>query len=274
MNEVLVKSYKRVLTIAGSDSGGGAGVQADLKTFSACGCYGMSAITAITAQNTCGVLSIHPVPMPILADQIRAVLDDIGCDAIKIGMLHSAECVATVAKILREYKCHNVVIDPVMVATSGDKLIQDEAIAALSDVLLPLATLVTPNLPELELLVGQTISDTETHLKAGSALKIKLKVSVLAKGGHLAGTDLTDYLCALDKQMSAAFPVERIQTPNTHGTGCTLSSAIASYLAHGYDIKKSVELAEDYLHSALRAGAKYTIGKGCGPVHHFHAFWQ
>ncbi|MBM9604942.1 bifunctional hydroxymethylpyrimidine kinase/phosphomethylpyrimidine kinase [Desulfopila inferna] len=267
-----MKSYRKALTIAGSDSGGGAGIQADLKTFSACGCYGMSAITAITAQNTCGVTAIHPVPPAVIAAQIRAVLDDIGTDAIKIGMLHSADVIMTVAQVLREYGCNNIVLDPVMVATSGDRLIEESAVATLLETLLPLATLITPNIPEAEILTKKKISTRDDMISAAQLLSSEYSLAVLLKGGHLKGTTLVDVYWPRDADSPIFFENERIATRNSHGTGCTLSSAIAAFIAHQESLHDAVRHAEKYLYQAISAGSEYSLGKGHGPVHHFFNF--
>lgn len=266
-----MKQYKRVLTIAGSDSGGGAGIQADLKTFSACGCFGMSAITAITAQNTLGVTAIHPVPVDVLEAQIRAVIDDLGVDAIKIGMLHSAEVITRVASVLADYKIKNVVLDPVMVATSGDPLIQDDAIMAMQEVLFPLVRLITPNLPEAEILLQEKIDGSLGDV--AQQMASAFDVSVLAKAGHLKGTTLVDVL--FDNELSQVFEFKnsRVETKNSHGTGCSLSSAIAANLALGESLDRSVYKGITYVHDGLVAGADYKIGKGHGPIHHFHSMW-
>lgn len=269
-----MKRYHTVLTIAGSDSGGGAGIQADLKTISACGCFGTSAITAITAQNTVGVRAIHPLPIPILEEQIRAVLDDIGADSIKIGMLHSTEVIACVAGLLAEYQVSNVVLDPVMVATSGDRLIRDDAVSAMQELLFPLVRLITPNVPELQILLQETIADHHDLLAAAGRLGKRHNLSVLAKAGHLAGERLEDILYNRATEMTTGFHNRRIVTENTHGTGCTLSSAIAAHLALGLHLEAAVGDAIGYLAQALAAGAEYRLGKGHGPVHHFHACWQ
>lgn len=269
-----MKEYRKVLTIAGSDSGGGAGIQADLKTFSACGCFGMSAVTAITAQNTCGVTDIHAIPASSIAAQIHAVLDDIGADAIKIGMLHSSEVILTVTEVLHRYGCKNIIVDPVMVATSGDRLIEEDAVATLKENLLPMASLITPNIPEAEILAGEKISGTEDMAMAAEKLGKLFGTSVLAKGGHLTEDLLVDILWSKQRQKTERFENRRVATRNSHGTGCTLSSAIASFAAYGNTIEKSVALAEEYLHSAIAAGAEYRIGKGHGPVHHFHSLWS
>lgn len=268
-----MKRYHRALTIAGSDSGGGAGIQADLKTFSALGCFGMSAITAITAQNTCGVTAIHPIPDDIVEAQIRAVLDDIGSDAVKIGMLSSASIIGVVADQLARYRCDNVVIDPVMVATSGDKLLKDDAVSTLKNSLIPLARLITPNIPEAEVLTGTAITDRHSLLGAAETLLDLGPRSVLIKGGHLASGDSPDCLL-IRGEAPLWLEAERIETVNTHGTGCTLSSAIAAALAKGMTLKQAVETAKDYISAAIRAGKDYRIGAGHGPVKHFYAYWK
>ena len=268
------QNYARVLTIAGSDSGGGAGIQADLKTFSALGCYGMSVITALTAQNTTGVTGIHAVPPSFVAQQMAAVMDDIGVDAVKIGMLFSAELIESVAESLKHYSVNTIVLDPVMVAQSGDKLLQDEAIEALKEALIPLATIITPNLPEAEVLLDRNIDGEEDIQKAASALAELGSKSVLIKGGHLETSESSDVLYINDGERFVVLPDERVQTPNIHGTGCTLSSAIAAHLAKGLDIESAVRNAKKYIAKAIRAGAGYRIGQGSGPVHHFYEFWE
>ena len=274
INENAQLNYTRVLTIAGSDSGGGAGIQADLKTYSALGCYGMSVVTALTAQNTTGVTGIHAVPPPFVAQQIAAVMDDIGVDAVKIGMLYSAELIESVAKSLTSYGVDTIVLDPVMVAQSGDKLLQDEAIEALKGVLIPMATVITPNLPEAEVLLGQNIDSLESIQKAAKSLAELGSKSVLIKGGHMETSESSDVLYIEADKQFAVLPDQRVQTPNIHGTGCTLSSAIAAHLAKGFDIEQAVRKAKDYIAKAIRAGAAYRIGNGSGPVHHFHNFWE
>ena len=219
------KHYKRVLTIAGSDPSGGAGIQADLKTFSACGCYGMSAIVAVVDENTVGVTGVHPVPVDFVTGQIRSVLDDIGADAVKIGMLHSSELIRAVRETLAAYDIRNIVLDPVMVATSGDRLLQEEAIATL-------------------------------------------------KGGRLHDTELIDVFYNAETDKATPLRSMRLDTPNTHGTGCTLSSAVAAFLAHGLPLDEAVVCAKEYINAAIIAGAEYEIGKGHGPVHHFFNFWE
>jgi hydroxymethylpyrimidine/phosphomethylpyrimidine kinase len=259
--------YPRLLTIAGSDSGGGAGIQADLKTFSALGCFGMTAITALTAQNTTGVRAIHGVPPAMLADQIDAVVEDIGVDAVKIGMLHSPEIVQAVASAIDRHVLPHVVLDPVMVATSGAVLIDSPAVASLVRELFGRAVLVTPNLDEASLLVGRPLVNEADMQAAAHELLAKGARAVLVKGGHLAGDVVSDLL-----QVAGAAPhwmrAPRIATANTHGTGCTLSSAIAAHLALGYTLVGAVEAARAYVRGALAAGAAVKTGQGGGPLNH------
>lgn len=258
------------LTIAGSDSGGGAGIQADLKTFAALGVYGASALTAVTAQNTRKVVAVEQVSPGMVGAQIDAVLDDLAVGAIKIGMLFSDEIVREVAVRLPVDHAIPVVLDPVMVAKSGDVLLRDEAIAALLAELLPKAALVTPNLPEAaRLLGGAPAAGTDEMVAQGRALVAKGAGAVLMKGGHAEGPDCTDVLV-----MPGAAPVllraRRIDTRNTHGTGCTLSAAIAAGLAKGLEIEPAVRAAHGWLHAAIAAADRLAIGSGHGPVHHFH----
>ena len=267
------KTYRRVLTIAGSDSGGGAGIQADLKTFAANGCYGMSVITALTAQNTRGVTGIFPVPVEFVARQLDAVLSDIGADAVKIGMLYSPELIATVAGKLKEYAIAHLVLDPVMVAQSGDKLLQDDAVEALKVCLIPLAEIITPNIPEAEVLLGRNIQHADELAGAAAELAGLGCRNALVKGGHLDGADCDDCLFLGAGQRIVRLAGERIATRNNHGTGCTLSSAIAANLAQGRAMEEAVRHAKDYITAAIRAGADYQIGHGHGPVHHFWKCW-
>jgi hydroxymethylpyrimidine/phosphomethylpyrimidine kinase len=262
--------YPRVLSIAGSDSGGGAGVQADLKTFAALGCFGTTAITALTAQNTRGVRSIHAVPLDILADQIDAVAEDIGIDAVKIGMLHSAPTVETVAAALDRHALQRVVLDPVMVATSGAKLIDPHAVATLVRELFPRALLVTPNLDEAAMLVERPLRSEADMEAAAQQLLAAGARAVLLKGGHLLGDTVSDLLLTRDAAPQW-FRAPRIATPNTHGTGCTLSSAIASFLALGAQLPDAVAQARDYVRGALEAGAAVRTGAGSGPLNHSFA---
>ena len=266
--------YPRVLSIAGSDSGAaagvGAGVQADLKTFAALGCFGMTAITALTAQNTTGVRSIHAVPLQILADQIDAVVEDIGADAVKIGMLHSAPTVQAVADAIDRHQLRQVVLDPVMVATSGATLIDPQAVASLVRELFPRTALVTPNLDEAALLVDRPLHSEADMEAAARELLARGANAVLLKGGHLDGDTVSDLL--LEK---GDYPLwmraPRIATANTHGTGCTLSSAIAAHLALGADLPQAVRQAREFVRGALQAGATVRTGTGSGPLNHGHA---
>lgn len=263
--------YNTVLTIAGSDSGGGAGIQADIKAISAMGCFASSAITAITAQNTLGVDAVHPVPLDILAAQIDAVLSDIGTDAIKIGMLHSAEVVSLVADKIEQYGITNVVLDPVMVSTSGHRLIEIEAIEVLKQRLIPLARVITPNLPEAEILSGCTITAQQEFPQIATLLSHNNRTSVLLKAGHLNGDTLTDYFYNAEDGSMTLLPSKRVDTRNTHGTGCTLSSALAAALARGESLTEAAISAKRYIEQAIITGAKYDIGHGHGPVNHFFA---
>ena len=257
----------RVLIVAGSDSGGGAGIQADIKAVSALGGYAATAITALTAQNTLGVHGVHGVPTEFIQQQMRVVLEDIGADAIKTGMLHSAAVIEAVAEVLRaEGAGIPVVVDPVMVAKGGAALLEDEAVATLKSTLLPLAALLTPNIPEAEALTGRTIADDRAMQAAGEALMAAGARAVLVKGGHLEGALVRDLLITPDG--TRVFENPRIDTVHTHGTGCTLASAIAAGLAQGLPISGAVGRAEAYLHEAIRRAPGY--GGGHGPVAHMH----
>lgn len=271
-----MKKYNIALTIAGSDPSGGAGVQADLKTFSALGVYGASAITAVVDENTIGVYGVHPIPDNIVAGQIRSVLTDIGADAVKIGMLHDSSLIRTVRDTLAAFpSVRNIVLDPVMVATSGDPLLLDEAVATLRDELIPISRVITPNLPEASLLLQRTIDHQDQLEDAAIALsKAAGGVSVMLKAGHLEGDTLTDIFYNAETGIVMRLTSPRIDTPNTHGTGCTLSSAIAACLAKGMSLDDAVCQAKLYLNAALDAGAAYSIGHGHGPVCHFHNLWN
>ena len=271
---MMKKQYKRVLTIAGSDPSGGAGIQADLKTMSACGCYGMSAITAVVDENTVGVTGVHPIPVPFVQGQIRSVLDDIGADAIKIGMLHSSELILAVWETLSNYRIRDIVLDPVMVATSGDKLLQDEAIDSLKNELIPHVRVITPNIPEAEILLGEKIKGQGDLRQVVKKLSCNGTVSVLLKAGHLTGEELTDVFYNAETDEILELHSKRISTKNTHGTGCTFSSAVASYLAHGLSLNEAVKKAKEYINQSIIYGQYYEIGKGHGPVHHFYLFWE
>ncbi|QIK59167.1 bifunctional hydroxymethylpyrimidine kinase/phosphomethylpyrimidine kinase [Dysgonomonas sp. HDW5A] len=268
------KQYKRALTIAGSDPSGGAGIQADLKTFSACGCYGMTVITAVVDENTVGVTDVHPIPVSFVSGQIKSVLDDIGADAIKIGMLHSSDLIRAVRETLSKYNVNNIVLDPVMVATSGDKLLQDEAIETLKNELIPYVRVITPNIPEAEILIGQKITSQHDLPLVVKDLSFNRSVSVLLKAGHLTEDELVDVFYNAETDEVIELKSKRIQTRNTHGTGCTFSSAVAAFLAHGLPLNDAVTKAKEYMTKAIEIGAEYEIGKGHGPVHHFFGFWE
>lgn len=254
---------KKALTIAGSDSCGGAGIQADIKTMTANGVYAMSAITALTAQNTTGVTAISEVTPEFLKQQLDAVFTDIYPDAIKIGMVSSSKLIEVIAERLRFYNAKNIVVDPVMVATSGSSLMQTDAIKTLTSKLLPLATLVTPNIPEAEVLSGMSVINKDDMTKAAKAISKTYGCSVLLKGGHSIN-DANDLLYS--NSCCVWFEGKRIDNPNTHGTGCTLSSSIASNLAKGFNLEQSVKRAKDYISGAL--SAMLDLGKGSGPMNH------
>ncbi|MEE1032690.1 MAG: bifunctional hydroxymethylpyrimidine kinase/phosphomethylpyrimidine kinase [Ruminococcus sp.] len=258
---------RTALTIAGSDSSGGAGIQADIKTMIANGVYAMSAITALTAQNTTGVTGIMEVTPEFLGEQIDNIFTDIRPDAVKIGMVSNASLILKIAEKLREYQAENIVVDPVMVATSGSKLISDEAIDTLKEQLLPIASVLTPNIPEAEVLSGMEIKTKEDMIAAAKFISETYSCAVLCKGGH----SLNDANDLLYRDGTCKwFHGKRIDNPNTHGTGCTLSSAIASNLAKGFDLDTSVERAKAYISGAL--AAMLDLGKGSGPMNHGFAF--
>jgi hydroxymethylpyrimidine/phosphomethylpyrimidine kinase len=279
MNEALQhhktpRQYCKVLTIAGSDSGGGAGIQADLKTFSAIGCYGMSVITALTAQNTRGVNGIHAIPPAFAVQQIEAVFSDMGADAVKIGMLYSAELIEAVAAALTKHSARKIVLDPVMVAQSGDKLLQDDAIEAIKTHLMPLADVVTPNIPEASVLCGRPLKQWSDIESAAETLAQHGSRSILIKGGHGDQNKSTDLLFLARENRFVSLTADRIATNNNHGTGCTLSSAIAGYMAKGNDIEDAIQKAKTFMNQAIAAGAAYKLGHGHGPVHHFFQWWE
>lgn len=259
--------FPRVLSIAGSDSGGGAGIQADLKTFAALGCFGMTAITALTAQNTQGVRAIHGVPPAMLLDQIDAVVEDIGVHATKIGMLHSVEVVQAVTQAIARHQLKRIVLDPVMVATSGAVLISPDAVAELVRQLFAQADLITPNLDEAALLVGRPLQNENDIETAAKELLDKGAQAVLLKGGHMAGETVSDLFIS---RSGASFWMRapRIASPNTHGTGCTLSSAIAAHLALGHALPEAVRASHAYVRAALSASAHVRTGHGSGPLNH------
>ncbi|MFI3266750.1 MAG: bifunctional hydroxymethylpyrimidine kinase/phosphomethylpyrimidine kinase [Rikenellaceae bacterium] len=269
----MTQEYKIVLTIAGSDCSGGAGIQADLKAISACGCYGSSVITALTAQNTLGVDDVMIVEDAFVTRQICSVATDLKVDALKLGMLPTKECVEQVARAIKEFSFKNIVLDPVMISTSGHKLISDQAIEAIKELLFPLADIITPNIPELEFITGLKIDSEDDFIEAAQKVFELGAKAVLIKAGHMSGHELNDYLFEAGGKLSK-YCYTKIDTKNTHGTGCTLSSATASFLAHGFESATAVEKAEEYIHEAISAGATYKIGHGFGPVHHFYKFWK
>jgi hydroxymethylpyrimidine/phosphomethylpyrimidine kinase len=263
-----MERVRTALTIAGSDSGGGAGIQADLKTFSALGVYGTSALTAITAQNTRAVTAVFELPAEVVAAQIDAVVADIGADAVKTGMIASSELIRVVAGRVREHRLSPLVVDPVMVAKSGDRLLREEAVEALRRELVPLATVVTPNLPEAGVLVGRAVRSPD-EMRAAAADIVGLGArSVVVKGGHLAGDPVDVFY---DGERYLELPARRVETTSTHGTGCTLASAIAALLARGQGLEAAIRGAKAYLTAAIERA--YPIGHGHGPVHHFHRWW-
>lgn len=262
--------YPRVLTIAGSDSGGGAGIQADIKAISATGSYAASAVTAVTVQNTIGVESVHPVPVDTISAQISAVLSDIGADAVKIGMLHSAEVVRAVKDQLKKFAVPNIVLDTVMVSTSGHRLIEESAIRVLQTELIPMARVITPNVPEAEILASESVSSQSDLPRIARKLSCGGRVSVLMKAGHLTEDELVDIFYNAETDSCLELRSRRLQTPNTHGTGCTLSSAFASYLAQGLSLDDAARSAKEYINAAIESGSHYQIGHGHGPVNHFY----
>lgn len=262
------------LTIAGSDSSGGAGIQADLKTFAAHQVYGASVIVALTAQNTTGVRAIHAVPADFVAQQIDAVFEDLEVGAVKIGMLATAELIATVAAGLARHKARNVVLDPVMIAASGARLLESEAVTAIQKHLFPLATLITPNLPEAAALLGSAAAATAAAVEEQADRLAALgAANVLIKGGHGSG-EISSDLLLLSGGKRLRFDAPRVETRNTHGTGCTLSSAIAANLARGLALPDAVGEAKTYISAAIAAADEVPVGHGHGPVHHFHRWWD
>ena len=263
------KSYPIVLSIAGSDSSGGAGIQADLKTFSSLGVYGATAITAITAQNTQGVHSQFALPPQLVYDQIIAVINDLHPSFIKIGMLSNIEIVLTVAEALSQYSIP-IILDPVIVSTSGHRLLSIEAQEILKEKLLPISTLITPNIPEMQALTSMPLSSFEEKTSAAQHLMSYGATSILLKGGHEEGNTKTDILFTQSANgiQTTLFSAATISTPNTHGTGCTLSSAITAFMARGLDLKQAISHAKEYISQAIIAGADIKIGHGFGPVNH------
>lgn len=260
----------RVLIVAGSDSGGGAGIQADIKTVTMFGAYAATAVSAITVQNTVGVSEVLPLDPDLIVRQMQAVLDDIGADVVKTGMLHSTEVIEAVAREIDARADLSLVVDPVMVATSGDPLLQDDAMIALRNLLVPAATILTPNMPEAARLTGQTVETLDDQKRAGDALMGLGPTAVLVKGGHGQGTDVHDVLVTEDSIEVMSSP--RIDTVHTHGTGCTLASAIAALLSQGAPMREAVSIARDYVHEAIASAPGF--GKGHGPLNHMHPFQQ
>ncbi len=270
-----MKTYHKVLAIAGTDSGGGAGIPADIKTISACGCYAECVITAVTVQNTLGVSGVHDIPADVIENQARAVLSDMGADAIKIGMLSETATVKAVAKVIRETE-HKIpsVLDTVMVSTSGHPLLKPEAITALREELMPEVQIITPNIPEAEVLLGKKVTSADQLPDCARELSKIAGNSVLLKSGHIENSDeLTDVFYNADNGRISRYPGRKIESRNTHGTGCTMSSAMASFLAMGATMEEAVSEAKKYLQKAIEAGADYQIGNGHGPVKHFWNFW-
>jgi hydroxymethylpyrimidine/phosphomethylpyrimidine kinase len=260
------------VTVAGSDSSGGAGIQADLKTFSALGVYGASVITALTAQNTLGVTGIHDVPPGFITAQIDAVFSDLKVGAVKIGMLSQPAAIEAVAAGLERHGAKNIVLDPVMIAASGDRLLRPEAVAVLRRVLIPRALLITPNLPEAAVLLDGPMAKTEPEMREQAERLLALGArAVLIKGGHGKGAESVDFL--VEPASVARLAADRIPTANTHGTGCTLSSAVAAGLAKGLPLAEAVREAKAYVTDAIAASDKLSIGQGHGPVHHFYGWW-
>jgi hydroxymethylpyrimidine/phosphomethylpyrimidine kinase len=261
------------VTIAGSDSGGGAGLQGDLKTFSALGVYGASVVTALTAQSTTGVSAIHDVPPAVVTAQIDAVFSDLRVDAVKIGMLAQASVIAAVAQGLERWRQQKVVLDPVMVASTGERLLAADAVDVLKRVLLPRVMVLTPNLPEAAALLDTKAAQTqdEMHAQARQLLVLGPR-AVVIKGGHGEGQSSVDLL--VDRSGAVALPAARLASRNTHGTGCAFAAAIAAGLAKGLELTGAVRAAKDYVHAAIAAADTLEIGSGAGPVHHFHALWR
>lgn len=263
------KHYSVILTIAGSDCSGGAGIQADIKTISANGGYAASVITALTAQNTVGVQQIYALPGTFIHAQLKAVFSDIKINAVKIGMLHDTEAVRCVKNTLKYYRPKHVVLDPVMVAKGGEKLIKAKVARQMMADLFPLTTLITPNIPEAEILYGQKISSKHDMFSAAKTLASLYKINVLLKGGHLNEEECCDILYCWKNKKALWFSSQRIHTQNTHGTGCSLSSAIATFLAKGHTLVSAMSHAKKYVSRAIAAGKECRLGKGHGPINHF-----
>ena len=270
------RHYRVALTIAGSDCSGGAGVQADLKTFSALGCYGMSVLTALTAQNTVAVRAIHEVPVDFVTAQLDTILEDIQVDAVKTGMLHSPEIIEAVAATLKKSPIRKLVVDPVMFAKSGDRLIRDDAIETLAERLIPLATVLTPNLPEAGELLKRSIKTRDHMEESAHALLEMGPQAVVVKGGHLDFGGSDDYMAVRTQSGVEGkwFYARREMSPNMHGAGCTFASAVAAFLARGLAVGEAIESAKEYIAGAVARGGEFQLGKGKGPVAHFHELWK
>lgn len=264
--------YTTALTIAGFDGSGGAGIQADLKTFSALECYGLTVLTAMPIQNTQGVKKIYKIPPECILEQLETIFEDIKVDNIKIGMLHSLEIIEIVANFLKRHLPKNIVLDPVMTAKNHSSLLEANGIKFIENKLFPIANLITPNLPEASKFLGKNISSKNEMKKAALELQSKGPVAVFLKGGHLIGDFCDDILCV--EQECYWFPSTKIQTNNTHGTGCTLSAAITAFLARGYEIVEAVDKAKKYVTQCIKDGASLKLGYGHGPLHHFSSLWK
>ena len=263
------KKYNVVLSIAGSDPSGGAGIQADIKTISALGCYAATAITSVVNENTAGVYGVHDIPVEFVIGQVNSVLDDLDVAAIKIGMLHSPDLAHAIADLIRQRQLNNVVLDPVMIATSGGDLMLKETLDVLRNELIPLATIITPNIPEAQTLLDGMPINSVDDMKVAADKLTDLGTSVLLKGGHLKSDVMIDVLCNINTLQRLELPSDKVKTQNTHGTGCTLSSAVAAALAKGKSLTPAVIAAKEYINDAIAAGADYEIGHGHGPVCHF-----
>lgn len=267
-----MKQFTRAITIAGFDGSGGAGIQADIKTFSALSCYAMSVLTALPVQNTTGVKKIYELPISCISEQCEAIFEDIGADVVKIGMLFNSKVIEAVSACLRKYQPQIIVVDPVMLAKSGHALLKEEAIAALIELIFPLATLITPNIPEASHLIGENLNSDDSIVNAAKTLANMGPKAVLIKGGH--GTKLESKDLLYTGKSTEWFSSPRIETINDHGTGCTLSAAISAFLARGYHIFDAVAKAKEYISGALESGRQYKTGHGHGPVHHFYNVWR
>jgi hydroxymethylpyrimidine/phosphomethylpyrimidine kinase len=270
----MTQHYLRVLSIAGFDGSGGAGIQADLKTFSALGCYGMTVLTALPVQNTVGVKSIYDIPTPCVEEQLQAILDDIGIDALKFGMLHRTDIIEAVAAILHKGHHFHKILDPVMVAKSGDRLLTPDAVNAMREKIFPMTTVLTPNLPEASVFLEREIKTKSQMERAALDLALMGPQAVVIKGGHLSGDSCDDCLCINGANPQIHWlPHHKINTRNTHGSGCTFSAALTANLAKNMTILDAVKQAKRYISKSLEAGSHYTLGHGHGPVHHFHDLW-